>query len=116
MMMDERSREFLLRLLATASPVGYEVEAARVWRAEAETFADEVTVDSNGNSYARLRGDGPRVVIEGHIDEIGLLISHIDEQGFCWLTPAGGWDAQVLTGQHLRILGRQGPVAGIVGR
>jgi endoglucanase len=109
-------RDYLRRLLETASPSGFEVEAARVWRAEAETFADEVSVDSNGNSFAHLRGDGPRVMIEGHIDEIGVIISHIDEQGFLWFGPIGGWDDQVLVGQRIRVLGSNGPVVGVIGK
>jgi len=114
--MNASSRTFLERLLATTSPSGFETEAARVWRAEAESFADEVTVDSMGNSFARLSGNGPRVMIEGHIDEIGVMITHIDDEGFCWFRPIGGWDDQVLVGQRIRILGANGPVVGVIGK
>jgi endoglucanase len=114
--MNDDAKAFLWRLLDTASPSGFEVEAARLWRTEAATFADEVSEDSNGNSYARLKGDGPRVIVEAHIDEIGLMISHIDERGYCWFQPIGHWDDAVLTGQRVRILGRRGPVAGVIGR
>ena len=114
--MQDTSKDFLKRLLATSSPSGFEDEAARVWRAEAEKFADEVTVDSSGTSYARLKGDGPRVMIEGHIDEIGVMISHIDDDGFLWFKPIGGWDDQVLVGQRIRIQGTDGPVVGVIGK
>lgn len=114
--MNEVSRGFLERLLVTASPSGFETEAARIWRAEAETFADEVSVDAAGNSYARLKGDGPRVMIEGHIDEIGVMITHIDDDGFLWFRPIGGWDDQVLVGQRIRVLGANGPVVGVIGK
>ncbi|HLT21461.1 MAG TPA: M42 family metallopeptidase [Thermomicrobiales bacterium] len=114
--MQEHSRAFLERLLATASPSGFETEAARVWRAEAESFADEVEVDSNGNSLARLRGDGPRVMIEGHIDEIGVMITHIDDDGFLWFSGIGGWDDQVLVGQRVRVLGTHETVVGVIGK
>lgn len=114
--MDDRRKQFLLTLLDSASPSGYEEPAARIWRAEAESFADEVEVDVNGNSYARLRGEGPVVVIEGHIDEIGQLVTHIDEDGYVWFRPVGGWDDQILTGQRVRIMGRNGQVAGAIGR
>ena len=63
--MREESKQFLLRLLETASPSGFETEAARIWRTEAETFADDVHVDTNGNSYARLAGDGAKLMVEG---------------------------------------------------
>jgi endoglucanase len=113
---NDQTRAFLMRLLETASPSGFEVEAARVWRGEAESFSDEVTSDSSGNSVARLRGAGPRVMIEGHIDEIGVMITHVDDDGFLWFRPIGGWDDQVLVGQRVRVLGQRGPVVGVIGK
>ena len=115
-MLNEHSKQFLFDLLMSASPSGFEEPAARVWRAEAESFADEVSVDTNGNSVARLRGSGPKVVIEGHVDEIGLMVTHVDGDGFVWFRPIGGWDDQILTGQRVRIMGSDGPVAGVIGR
>lgn len=114
--MNEESQRFLFDLLGTGSPSGFEERAARRWRSEAETFADEVSVDVNGNSFARLKAGGPRVVFAGHMDEIGLQITHIDENGFLWFRGIGGWDDQVLTGQHVRILTSAGSVPGVVGR
>jgi len=114
--MNEDTKNFLRRLLETASPSGFEIEAARVWRAEAETFADEVSVDSNGTSFARLKGDGPKVMVEGHIDEIGVMVTHIDDSGFLWFSAIGGWDDQVLIGQRIRILAEGGPIVGVIGK
>ncbi|MGA7670911.1 MAG: M42 family metallopeptidase [Nitrolancea sp.] len=114
--MNEHSKQFLFDLLMSASPSGFEEPAARIWRTEAESFADEVTVDTNGNSVARLSGTGPKVVIEGHIDEIGLMVTHVDGDGFVWFRPIGGWDDQVLTGQRVRVMGTSGPVPGVIGR
>ena len=114
--MNEQSKQFLLNLLNAASPSGFEEPAARIWRTEAEHFADEVQVDVNGSSHARLRGTGPVVAIEGHIDEIGLMITHIDDQGFLWFRPIGGWDDQVLTGQRVRVTGQAGITTGVIGR
>lgn len=115
-MLRDEQRTFLLRLLETASPSGFEEPAARVWREEASRFADDVWVDQNGNSFARLRESGPTVLIEGHIDEIGLMVTHVDEQGYLWFRAIGGWDDQILTGQRVRILTRHGPVTGVIGR
>ncbi len=115
--MEERASDFLRRLLDAPGPSGYERAPARVWRQEAETFADEVYGDVLGNSYARLRRDGrPKVVIEGHIDEIGFLITHIDEEGFLWFEQIGGWDDQVVVGQRVRVTTRNGDVIGVVGK
>ena len=114
--MRDETKAFLRRLLETASPSGFEMDAARVWREEAATFADEVISDPMGNSYVRLRGDGPVVMIEGHIDEIGVMVTHIDDDGFLWFRPIGGWDDQVLVGQRIRVLGEHGPVVGVIGK
>jgi putative aminopeptidase FrvX len=108
--------EFLERLLNAVGPSGFEVEAARTWRAEAETFAS-VQVDVHGNSVATLNSTGgPRVMMAGHIDEIGLQITHIDENGFVFIAGIGGWDPQVVVGQRVSILGKAGTVPGVVGK
>ena len=115
--MEPRAFEFLRRLLDAPGPSGYETVPAKVWRSEAESFADEVFGDVLGNSFARTgTKGGPVVVIEGHIDEIGLLITHIDEEGFLWFQAIGGWDDQVIVGQRLRIAGRDGDVIGVIGK
>ncbi len=114
--MDDHAIHFLKQLLSTPGPSGDEVRAARVWRNEAQTFADEVHADVRGNTYAVLKGALPRVLLAGHIDEIGLMITHIDSEGFLWFAPVGGWDAQVLVGQRVRLLGRQGEVIGVIGK
>jgi endoglucanase len=115
--MAKGSNDFLTRLLTAPSPSGFEQPAAKIWREEAGTFADEVTWDVAGNSYARLKGEGaPVVVIEGHIDEIGFIITHIDEQGFLWFDKIGGWDDQVVVGQRIRIVGANGEVVGVIGK
>jgi putative aminopeptidase FrvX len=108
--------ELLQRLLSTPSPSGYEAPAATVWR-EAASFA-ELATDKLGSSIARV-GDadaGPLVAVVGHIDEIGLAITHVDEKGFAYFTPIGGWDPQILVGQRLEVQTKDGPVPGVVGR
>ncbi len=114
--MQAQSLAFLKQLLSTPGPSGDEMAVAQVWREEARTFADTVSADVRGNSYARLEGTGPRVLLAGHIDEIGLMISYIDEQGYLFFAPIGGWDAQVLVGQRVRLQGQQGPVIGVIGK
>jgi endoglucanase len=108
---------FLRRLLDAPGPSGFESAPSAIWREEASSFADEVTYDVLGNSYARLTREGaPIVVIEGHIDEIGLQITHIDDEGYLWFDKIGGWDDQVLVGQRIRIAGNNGDVYGVIGR
>jgi endoglucanase len=103
-------------LLRTPGPSGYESAAAGVWR-EAAGFA-EITTDGLGSSVATIGDDdsAPLVAVVGHIDEIGLVVTHIDEKGFLFFAPIGGWDPQILVGQRVTISGNDGPVAGVAGR
>jgi endoglucanase len=112
-----RDISFLERLLDAPGPSGFEVRAARVWRDEAATFAAAVDVDVSGNSFATVNpGGGPKVMLAGHIDEIGLQVTHIDENGFLYVDEIGGWDPQVLVGQRVTVLSRQGDVPGVIGK
>jgi putative aminopeptidase FrvX len=106
--------ELLARLLSTAGPSGYEAPAAEVWR-EAASFGTLET-DRLGSSIVRVGDARPLVAVVGHIDEIGLAITHVDEKGFAYFTPIGGWDAQILVGQRLEVRTKDGPVTGVVGR
>jgi putative aminopeptidase FrvX len=111
--------ELLHRLLSTPGPSGHESDAARVWREGCADFAQEVGVaDALGSSFARVPGtaDGITVAVVGHIDEIGLHVSHIDSNGYLRFGGVGGWDPQVLIGQRVVVGTRSGPVAGIIGR
>jgi len=108
--------EFLKRLVTAPGPSTQEVIPARVWREEASTFADEVRADVRGNSFAILNGGAPRVLLAGHIDEIGLIVSYIDDEGFLWFAGVGGWDPQVLVGQRIKLIGKQGEVIGVIGK
>jgi endoglucanase len=114
--MRDASYEFLQRLLSTPGPSGNEGVAAKVWREEAQAFA-EVRGDRMGNSFATLNAGGsPRVMLSGHIDEIGLMVTHIDEKGLLRFTGVGGWDPQVLVGQRVRVQTENGEVAGVIGK
>jgi putative aminopeptidase FrvX len=110
-------RDLLHDLLTAAGPSGFEARPARVFAEAARSFADSVDVDAYGSVYATVReGARPKVLIAGHVDEIGLLITHVDEQGFLYLTGLGGWDPPQLIGQRITVLGRAGDVVGVVGR
>jgi putative aminopeptidase FrvX len=114
---ETRSLEFLKRLLDAPGPSGFEARAARVWRDEAGTFADRVQGDVSGNSLATVNpGGAPRVMLAGHIDEIGVMLTHIAEDGFLYFTGIGGWDPQVLVGQRVRLLTRNAEVLGVIGK
>jgi putative aminopeptidase FrvX len=113
--------DVLRQLLTARGPSGYETAPAQVWREAASGFA-EVSTDAIGSTVARLaprHGDeaaARRLIVMGHIDEIGLIVTHIDDEGYLWFRTVGGWDAQVLVGQRVTVDTKQGPVSGVIGR
>ncbi len=110
--------ELLQALLAAAGPSGHETAPARAWRDGCAQFSDDVRVDDVGSSMARVPGTagGPTLAIIGHIDEIGIHVSHIDDEGFLRFGEVGGWDPIVLVGQRVRIASRGGDIPGVIGR
>jgi putative aminopeptidase FrvX len=110
--------ELLRSILTATGPSGNETEAARVWRDGCSEWAAEVSVDVVGSSRARVAGiaGGPTLAVIGHIDEIGLMVSHIDDEGYLRFRQVGGWDPAVLIGQRVRLITRDGPVPGVIGR
>ena len=114
--MRDASYEFLKNLLSIPGPSGYEGVAAKAWRTEAEKFA-EVRGDRMGNSFATLNAGGtPRVMLSGHIDEIGLMITHVEDGGLLRFQGVGGWDPQVLVGQRVLVQTKDGQVPGVIGK
>jgi putative aminopeptidase FrvX len=105
-------------LLTSPGPSGHESLPARVWRDSCGAFATEVGADHVGSSYARVAGTaaGPALAIVGHIDEIGLHITHIEDEGHLRFGQVGGWDPIILIGQRVILQTREGPVAGVIGR
>jgi len=115
--MTQTTLDFLKRLLDTPGPSGFETAPARVWREEVKAFADDVKADVHGNSIAALNPKGaPRLMLAGHIDEIGLQVTHVDDDGYIYFGGIGGWDPQVLVGQRVVISGPKGPVRGVIGK
>jgi endoglucanase len=112
----EQHLRFLTSLLSTPGPTSDEAAVAALWRSEARGFADEVYADVHNNSFAVLKGEGARILLAGHIDEIGVMVGYIDNEGYLSFEPIGGWDAQVLVGQRVRLLGNSGEVIGVIGR
>jgi endoglucanase len=110
--------EFLKKLVTAIGPSGHEVPAAQVWRDQCATFTDDVHGDHVGSSYARVKGTagGPALAIVGHIDEIGVHVSHIDDDGFVRFGQVGGWDPIQLVGQRVTLITREGRVPGVIGR
>jgi putative aminopeptidase FrvX len=111
--------DVLRQLLTAAGPSGYETAPAAAFAQAGRAFTDDVEIDVMGSAVARVRGtsDGtPFLAVVGHIDEIGLIVTHIDDNGFLRFIGVGGWDPQILVGQRVELITRDGTVAGVVGR
>jgi endoglucanase len=108
--------DLLERLLTTPGPSGQERAAAAVWR-EAAASVGEVSSDVLGSSWVRVPGTagGPSLALVGHIDEIGVVVTHLGDDGLAAVRPIGGFDPHVMLGQRVDVLARGGSVAGVVG-
>src|SRR5690242_15249551 len=113
----DTSLAFLKNLLHTPSASGFERGIQDVVRTWAKPLAHDIKTDRHGNVIAVLNGEGhPRVMLAGHCDQIALMVQHIDDTGFLYVQPIGGWDMQILLGQNLTVWTREGPLAGVVSR
>jgi putative aminopeptidase FrvX len=111
--------EVLRKLLTAAGPSGYETAPAAVFTEAGRAFTDDVSVDIMGSAVVRVPGTtagAPFLAIVGHIDEIGLIVTHIDDEGFLRFAGVGGWDVQILLGQRVELVTKNGPLPGVVGR
>jgi endoglucanase len=115
------ARDFLDALLDAHGPSGHEDDAAAVFRSRTGRYA-RVTTDAVGNSYAAVGPEAGRpVLLLGHIDEIGLIVTHVEDDGeaagLLRARALGEWDAQVLVGQHVEVRTASGAlVPGVVGK
>ncbi len=115
--MHDASYAFLKNLLHTPSPSGFERQIQDVVRGWAKPLAHEVRTDRHGNVLAIVNPKGsPRIMLAGHCDQIALMVQHIDDNGFLYVQPMGGWDMQILLGQGLTVWAKDGPIAGVVSR
>jgi tetrahedral aminopeptidase len=109
--------EFFRKSLETPSPSGYESPLQNIVREYMAPCADQVRTDVHGNVIAVKNPDAPlRLMLAGHCDQIGMIVQHIDDEGFVYIQPIGGWDVQMLIGQRMTVWTGSGPVLGVIGR
>jgi len=116
--MSPASKTFLLDLLSTPSPTGFEFRGQRKWAEHLRGHADRVESDAYGSAWATLDGGGEkprRVMFEAHADEIGFMVKHITKEGFIHVDRVGGSDVATARGRRVDILGDKGVVRGIIG-
>ena len=114
--MNKRSLQFLETLVNTPSPSGHESRGLRVWMDYVTQYADETYSDAYGNCVAVLnKGGGPRLMLAGHADEIGMTVNFIDDDGYVYVRRLGGTNPAITRAQRVIIHSRKGPVKGVVG-
>lgn len=109
--------EFLRDLLSAPGPSSFESRPAESFRKKAAAVGLQTIRDAYGTVFAVANpAAAPTLLLSGHIDEIGLIVTHVDDQGFAWIDGVGGWDSQQLVGQRVRVVGRRGDVVGVIGK
>jgi endoglucanase len=103
--MNKKDLEFLQALTEAPSPSGYEVPAADLFRARMAASTDSIETNVLGSVHATLKGTaaGPSVMIAGHIDEIGMMVKYIDDNGYISFDALGGVDAAILPGMRVNV-------------
>ncbi len=112
----DSTAELLKQLTEAPGVPGYEAPVRAVVRNYLEPVG-ELSQDKIGSVICKLPGaaETPRVMLAGHMDEIGFMVKHISDEGFIKFLPLGGWFDQVLLGQRVVIQTRQGEVVGVIG-
>lgn len=109
--------DFLFDLLKASSPSGHEFEAQAVVEKYVGPVADSLKKDTLGNRIATINPNGnPRVLMTGHMDEIGFLIRYVNKDGFLFFDTVGGHDVGLVSGRKVKILTTNGVVYGVTGR
>jgi putative aminopeptidase FrvX len=108
---------FLTELLHARSPSGYEGEAQAVFDRHVKPAADAYTGDALGNRIATLNLSGdPTLMLAGHMDELGLILTYVNKDGFIYFDTIGGHDRTVISGRRVVIATANGPVKGVTGK
>lgn len=114
--MRSESLDFFKAIVNVPSPSGYEERAAEVYRGYTKDFADKVHTDVHGNVWAIANPDAEmKIMLAGHMDEIGFIIHYIDDSGLLYFSGIGGHDSVIPVGQRVWVHGKE-QVCGVIGR
>ncbi len=114
--MDKKAKVFLNTLLTTPSPSGSEWTIQRKWLDYVKGFADDVQTDIMGNAIGVIHPDAAfKVVLAGHCDEIGFMVTGISDQGYLSVCKVGGISPKIAPGMRMNVLGTHGHITGVVG-
>ena len=113
----KKSLVFLEKLMNLPSPSGYEDQVRTVWYKELKKNADKISVDIHGNAIAVVNEKQKlKVMLTGHMDELGFQVSYVDDKGFIYFGSLGGFDIGIVAGRKVRIHTAKGMVLGVIGK
>lgn len=113
--MEQETKDLFKTLTELAGPPGFEHDVRRFMRQELEKYSDEVIQDRLGGVFGVRKGEGPRVMVAGHMDEVGFMVTQITKNGMLRFQPLGGWWNQVMLAQRVQIMTDNGPIPGVIG-
>jgi len=115
--MTDEQKKYLKKLVETHGTPGFEERVQAVFRERVEEVCQKVTTDVMGSVTAVKNPEGSvRVLLDGHSDEIGFLVTYIDDNGYLWFTPSGGWDPEVVISQRVLVHTKEGTLSGVIGK
>ena len=116
--MTPESLDFFRKLVTTPGPSGFEEPARALWRAEARKVSDTQQTIAHGSEIATLNGKSAKTsfLLMGHIDQLGLIVRYISDEGYLYFAPIGGVDPDTIISRRVRVFGPQGEIAGIIGK
>jgi len=113
-MLDEKALGIMKKMMEAFGPSGFEREVNSMVKAYMEPIADEVLTDKLGTVAFSLKGEGPTVLLAGHTDEVGFIVSSIAKEGYLTFNTLGGWWDQVLLAQRVVVRGSKGDIHGVI--
>ncbi|MFS1511955.1 M42 family metallopeptidase [Chengkuizengella sp. SCS-71B] len=115
--MNAETLELFKTLTEMPAAPGFEKDIRAYVRSELEKYTNEIIQDRLGSIFGVVRGNenGPRVMVAGHLDEVGFMVTKITDNGMIRFQPLGGWWSQVLLAQRVQIITQNGPVIGVIG-
>ncbi|GGM26329.1 peptidase M28 [Paraliobacillus quinghaiensis] len=113
--MNQETKQLFRTLTELQGAAGNEHHVRKFMRGELEKYSDEVIQDNLGGVFGIKQGKGPKVMVAGHMDEVGFMITQITKNGMLRFQTLGGWWSQVLLAQRVQIMTDNGPITGVIG-
>jgi endoglucanase len=107
--------ELLKKLVEVPAVSGFEEDVSGLLLKQMKPHVDEVKIDRIGNVIASKGKGSPKIMLTAHMDEIGLIVKHVNNEGFIIFDKLGGWDERILPARKVLIHGSKGPVVGVIG-